>query len=320
MSAIRIVIDNMRQIIRQDRRSVFYLLYYSAIDALLALSIPLASAFVINSILAHADISLLVVGFIVIVMFGLVTLLQVVKEYIVEKLQQRMFVSTAIRIAETATALPPDTHLEERARYMNYFFDITAIQKSFPILLLDGVGLLAKVLVSLLLLFAFEPVLFVVGLLFFSGYTLLLLLLGRHGIKRAIEHSDAKHQAIYALQHIHEQHTPRDETLKTFDRDLSHYVMARRRLFRITIRQMALTFFTEGFIFSTFLIAGGYLVINGSLAIGEFIAAEIVVVSITYALKAVVKHIDYIYDTIEGFYKVDKLSVKLEEEKQHASR
>lgn len=320
MSVLRIVIDNMKAIVRQDRRSVLHLLYYSAIDALLALSIPLASAFVINSILAHADISLLVVGIIVIVMFALVTLLQIVKEYIVEKMQQRMFISTAIRIAETVTSLPPDTHSRERARYMNYFFDITAIQKSFPILLLDGVGLIAKVVVSLMLLYAFEPVLFIVGALFFSGYTLLLLLLGRNGIKRAIEHSDAKHQAIYDLQHLHEKQGPRDESLKMFDQNLSQYVLARRRLFRITIRQMALTFFTEGFIFSTFLIAGGYLVIHGTLAVGEFIAAEIVVVSITYALKAVVKHIDYIYDTIEGFYKVDKLSVKLEEEKQHARR
>ena len=59
---------------------------------------------------------------------------------------------------------------------------------------------------------------------------------------------------------------------------------------------------------------GRYLVINGSLPVGEFIAAEIVVVSITSALKGVVKQIDYIYDTIEGFYKVHKLSAKLGED------
>lgn len=312
MNAVTILLDNTARVVRQDRRNIFYLMYYSAIDAVLALSIPLASSFVINSVLAHADISLLVLGFIVIVMFAMVTLLQVIKEYIVEKFQQKVFLNTGIRVATMATSLSPEKASQEHAKYMNYFFDITSIQKFFPILLLDGVGLAAKIIVSLLLLLAFDPVLFAVGLFFFSVYAVLLLLLGRNGIGRAIERSDAKHDTIYFLQHIREQPGTADEVLERFDRLLGQYAAARQNLFRVTIRQLALTFFTEGFIFSTFLIAGGYLVINGSLPVGEFIAAEIVVVSITYALKAVVKQIDYIYDTIEGFYKVHKLSAKLE--------
>lgn len=312
MNPAKILFDNTARIVKEDRRNIFHLFYYSAVEAVLALSIPLASSFVINSVLAHADISLLVLGFIVIVMFALVTLLQVIKEYIVEKFQQRVFLNTGIRVASMATALPAENASQEHAKYMNYFFDITAIQKFFPILLLDGVGLAAKILVSLLLLLAFDPVLFGVGLFFFSVYAVLLLLLGRNGISRAIERSDAKHAAIYFLQHIREQSGTADEVLGAFDRLLLRYAIARQKLFRVTIRQLALTFFTEGFIFSTFLIAGGYLVINGALPVGEFIAAEIVVVSITYALKGVVKQIDYIYDTIEGFYKVHKLSAKLE--------
>ncbi len=313
MNATKIMLDNTVKIFRQDRRNILQLVYYSAIEAILALSIPLASSFVINSVLAHADISLLVLAFIVIVMFGLITLLQVLKEYIIEKFQQRVFLNTAIRVGTMAMALPEEGGSAEHAKYMNYFFDITAIQKFFPILLLEGVGLLAKITVSLLLLLAFDPVLFGVGLFFFSMYTVLLFLLGRTGVDRAIERSDAKHGAIYYLQHLREQAGSQEEVLGTLDRMLLHYAVARQKLFRVTIRQLALTFFTEGFIFGTFLIAGGYLVINGSLPVGEFIAAEIVVVSITYALKGVVKQIDYIYDTVEGFYKVHKLSSKLGE-------
>jgi ABC-type protease/lipase transport system fused ATPase/permease subunit len=74
------------------------------------------------------------------------------------------------------------------------------------------------------------------------------------------------------------------------------------------MRQKTLSFITEGIVFSGFLVIGGYLVIEGHLPVGEFIAAEIIVVSITYAIKGFVKKLDYIYDTIEGFYKVDKLS------------
>lgn len=314
MNALKIMMDNTLRIVRQDRRNIIYLVYYSAIEAILALSIPLASSVVINSVLAHADISLLVLSFIVIVMFALVTLLQVMKAYIIEKFQQRVFLNAGIRVATMAMRLPGQDASAEFAKYMNYFFDITSVQKFFPILLLDGVGLVAKLFVSMLLLLAFDPVLFGVGVFFFSMYLVLLILLGYSGITRAIERSDAKHGAIYFLQHIREQSGTPTEVLGRFDRMLLHYANARQKLFQVTIRQLALTFFTEGFIFSTFLIAGGYLVINGSLPVGEFIAAEIVVVTITYALKDVVKQIDYIYDTIEGFYKVHKLSEKLGED------
>lgn len=312
MNVTRVVLDDIRRIVQEDRRNIFYLIYYTAIEAFLVLSIPLASSFVINSVLAHASISIVTLGFVVVMLFVLVTLLQVIKEYIIENFQQKVFVTTGIKVAEMATSGRGEKG--EHAKYMNYFFDITAIQKFFPILLLDGVGLVAKMFVSLLLLLAFDPVLFGIGIFFFGLYVVFLLLLGRTGIDRAIERSDAKHSAIYYLQHIQEEEGDAEKALGTFDRMLVHYALARQKLFRVTIRQLALTFFTEGFIFSTFLIAGGYLVIQGSLPLGEFIAAEIVVVSITYALKGVVKQIDYIYDTIEGFYKVHKLSAKLQGE------
>jgi ABC-type bacteriocin/lantibiotic exporter with double-glycine peptidase domain len=69
----------------------------------------------------------------------------------------------------------------------------------------------------------------------------------------------------------------------------------------------------EGFILSGFLILGSYLVINGTLPIGEFVAAEIVIVSIIYSLKVFVKQIDYMYEMIEGLYKLNKLSTSLSE-------
>lgn len=307
------IFSTVLKIIKEDRQSILHLFFYSAVEAILILSIPLASSFVINSVLAHAEISVFVLGAIVLTLFILITVLQVIKEYIIEKFQQKIFLQTGIEIAALATNPPVHTQTRDdtHAKFMNYFFDITAIQKFFPILLLDGVGLAIKILVSLLLLLAFDPVLFSIGFIFFVGYILLIVLLGRNVVERAIGRSDAKHGAIYYLQHIREHPGTREQILTTFDGHLSNYALARQGVFEVTIRQMALTFFAEGFVFSTFLIAGGYLVINGTLPLGEFIAAEIVVVSITNALKGFVKQFDYIYDTLEGFYKVNKLSAKL---------
>jgi len=317
MNVKKSILLNISKIIEADKKNIFYLLYYSVIEAILALSIPLASSFIINSVLAHASISVLVLGSIVVVIFILTTSLQVVKEYIVEKFQQKIFINTGIKIAQMATSLKTssiDTK-ENIDRYMNYFFDISAIQKFFPILLLDGTGLIVKIVVSLLLLLIFDPLFFALGLFFFMLFLGLLVALGYNGLEYAIKRSDAKHSAIYYLQNIPYKKESKEAVLEEFDGYLSTFISAREKIFRVIIRQLTLTFFMEGLIFSSFLIAGGYLVINGTIPLGEFVAAEIVVVSITYALKGFMKQLDYIYDMIEGFYKVEKLSISLDENK-----
>lgn len=317
MEIERKIFSSVLNVINHDKRNVTYLISYSAIKAVLALSIPLASSFIINSILAHASISVFVLGFIVITTFIFITLLKVIQEYIVEKFQQEIFVQTGIEVADLASNLTEkklNTNLHcHTDQYMNYFFDITSIQKLFPVVLLDGVGLVIKIIVSLILLFIFSPLLFISAALLFVVYLILLLLLGRNGIKYAIERSDAKHKSIYYLQHIPEMNEKKGEILRQYDTHLNEYVDCRQKSFGVIIRQFALTFFMEGFILSGFLILGGYLVINGALPVGEFVAAEIIIVSIIYSLKVFVKQIDNMYEMIEGFYKLNKLSTSLSE-------
>lgn len=309
------IFSSISKVIRQDKKNVFYLIYYSTIKAILVLSIPLASSFIINSVLAHASISVSVLGFIVITAFVFITVLNVMQEYIVEKFQQQIFVQTGIEIAELASDLREkalDTKLAGHIdQYMNYFFDITSLQKLFPVILLDGAGLIIKIIVSLILLLAFDPLLFVSSIILFIVYLALLFLFGRNGIKYAIDRSDNKHKSIYFLQNIPNAEQPKEEVLKEYDQHLNDYVESRQKSFSVIIRQLALTFFMEGFIVSGFLILGGTLVINGVLPVGEFVAAEIVIVSIIYSLKVFVKQIDYIYEMIEGIYKINKLSLSL---------
>jgi ABC-type bacteriocin/lantibiotic exporter with double-glycine peptidase domain len=317
MNIERKIFSSVLKVIRHDKKNVFYLLYYSAIKAILALSIPLASSFIINSVLAHASISVFVLGFVVITIFIFITFLNVILEYIVEKFQQEIFVQTGIEVADLASDLAKkkldkifSCHTDH---YMNYFFDITSIQKLFPVILLDGVGLVVKIIVSLSLLLVFSPLLFTSATVLFIIYLILLILLGHNGIKYAIERSDAKHKSIYFLQHIPGMDQSKDEILKQYDKHLNEYVESRQKSFSVIVRQFALTYFMEGFILSGFLILGSYLVINGTLPIGEFVAAEIVIVSIIYSLKVFVKQIDYMYEMIEGLYKLNKLSTSLSE-------
>lgn len=308
------LISSIKTIIKEDEKNVFYLIYYSAIEAILLLSIPLAASFIINSVLAHAEVSLVVLGTIVVITFLLTTILQIAKQYIIEKFKQKIFVTTGIKIASMAIKnRDPSENVKHLVhKQMNYFFDIESIQKIFPVLLLDGTGLVVKLVFSLLLLLAFNTTLFLVGLFFVVVFVILLFLLGHNGIKYSIERSNTKHNAIYYLQNILEIHEDEEKIIKFFDGYLKKYIVARTHIFKVVMRQLTLTFLIEGLVVTSFLIVGGYLVINSTLPLGEFVAAEIIVVTITNSLKGFMKQIDYIYDMIEGFHKVEKLSQSLE--------
>ncbi|MCD6258306.1 MAG: ABC transporter ATP-binding protein [Helicobacteraceae bacterium] len=315
----RTILEGFFKILTHDKRNALYLLYYSAVESILLLSIPLASSFIINSLLAQASLSLIVLGLIVVVILMIVLVLQIIKEYIIEKFQQKIFVSNAIAVGELAEKSRSGTskeRLESSQKFMNYFFDILSVQKIFPLLVLDGAGLLMKITVSLLLLLAFDPLLFGYGVFYFVLFVLVLLLLGTGSFYKAKERSEAKHEAIYYLQHIPNQSDKtKEEILEGLDTHLQEFVHKRQGMFQTIIRQMGWMFFMEGVIISGFLILGGLLVINGKLPVGEFVAAEIIIVTIVYAIRAFVKQLDYIYDMIEGIYKIDKLSHLLGEQK-----
>ena len=310
MNITQLVFTNLSNIIQEDKKNILYLLYYSTIEAILLMVSPLASAFIINSVLAHATLSITVLSTIVILVFAIVALLQVLKAYMIEKFEQKIFIKNAIKTSRLA--LENEENKESSTdKYMNYFFDVISIQKLFPILLLNGSALIIKIIVSLLLIFIFDINFFILGIIFIFLFLGIILYLGRNGSMLAVERSNAKHETIYFIQNITKGDASKESKFKQLDTQLLKFLNARDRMFSVIARQLSLSFFVEGVILSSFFILGGYLVFEGLIPIGEFVAIEIIIISVVNALRELMKQIDYIYDMIEGFYKVDKLSTIL---------
>ncbi len=172
---------------------------------------------------------------------------------------------------------------------------------------------------TLLLLLVFNVNLFLWATFIIILNLVLILLFGKNGILYAIKRSDTKHNAIHYLQKIPSLELTKSEMLNTLEEKMNEYVDARQNQFGVRIKQLGTSFFIQGIIITGFFILGGYLVINGSLPVGEFVAAEIIVVTLIYALNGFAKQLDYIYDGIEGFYKIEKLSSSLDEEKEQGA-
>ncbi|MCF6205508.1 MAG: ABC transporter ATP-binding protein [Sulfurovum sp.] len=313
-SLLHLLKTQLSQVLKSDKQNIYYLLYYSFLEAVLLMISPLASAFIINSVLSHATVSIMVLALVVIVIFFGIAFLQIIKEYIIEKFEQKIFVENAINVAKLAKEESHVSDAKQVDKYMNYFFDVISIQKLFPTLVLNGSGLFVKIVVSLVLLLIFDPSLFVLGVLFIIFFGIIVLYLGRYGAEAAVERSNAKHEAIYYLQtEPFDDSKSSQSVYEGLDKHLNTFVQARKKMFSIIIRQLSLTFMMEGLLLSSFFILGGYLVFEGLMPIGEFVAAEIIVISVAYALRDFMKQIDYLYEMVEGFYKIDRLSKTLKE-------
>jgi ABC-type bacteriocin/lantibiotic exporter with double-glycine peptidase domain len=308
------ILNGFIETLKADKRSVYYVLYYTLLEGILVLSIPLTSSFVINSLIAHSYISLFTLGTIISVVFIFIVFLRLLQEYIIEKFEQRVFVKEGYEVANKAFRLKEEHRTTSYPidKLMNYFFDITTIQKIFPVLILNGAGLIIQIIMTLLLLLIFDMSLFIAAATVVILCFILIIIFGKNGITYAIQRSDSKHNSIHFLQKIPSQDATKEEMLKNLEDKMSEYVDARQNQYGVRIKQLATSFILQGVIITGFFMLGGYLVINGSLPIGEFVAAEIIVVTLIYAINGFTKQLDYIYDGIEGFYKIEKLSSVLE--------
>jgi len=315
LQLLSLITVNFKEIIQEDKKNILYLLYYSTIESVLLLVTPLTSAFIINSVLAHATVSIYAMAFIIMIIFFMITALQVLKSYMIEKFEQKIFVNKAIEISRLAAENKNHRDKENLDKYMNYFFDVISIQKLFPNLLLAGSSLLVKLIISLVLLLIFDVSLFALGVFFIIIFSIIMIILGREGPRLATERSNAKHEAIYFIQDIPSSNSDPEDIYTKLDALLTDFVNKRNNIFSVIIKQLSLSYLSEGFILSSFFILGGYLVFQGAMPIGEFVAAEIIIISITYTMKDFIKEIDYIYDSFEGFYKIDKLNHTLRKEK-----
>ncbi len=307
------ILKEFLNLIKKDKRLIYYLTYYSLIEGILVLSIPLSLDFTINSIIAHSTFSVTVVGFIIIAIFVFITIARILQEYILEKFQQKIFVETGLQTFDLAKDIKNKSlNIDEPIKkVMNYFFDVTTVQKFFPIVILGGITLLVNVVVGFLLLLAFNIALFELAIIIFSIYVIILIILSHNGISYAKYRSNTKHEVFFFLQNI--IFSKKEE--KEFLDILADYINARQKLFGVMIRQKTLTFIVQGIIYALFFILGGFLVIEGKIPVGEFIASEIIIVFINYALNNFVAYINYFYETIEGVYKISMLRRYLGNEK-----
>lgn len=303
------------EILKYEKSEISSIYFYAVLYGLVQLSVPLGIQSIISFVMGGA-ISTSLILLIIFVIAGVFVagLLQVNQMKIIEKIQQQLFVRYSFQYADVI----PNFNLRKVGDYylpelVNRFFDTIPLQKNISKLLLDIPGASIQILFGLILLSFYHPIFIVFGVsLLFILYLILRSTTSR-GMETSLLESDYKYKVLGYLEEL-----ARVVTSFKFSKNKTHhltktdeyvvgYLNARTAHFKVLLFQYWALIGFKVLIISAMLIVGAYLLIDQQLNIGQFIAAEIVILMIITSIEKLILNLDKAYDVLTSVEKITKV-------------
>ncbi|MBD2767632.1 ABC transporter ATP-binding protein [Hymenobacter sp. BT664] len=295
-----------------ERRDIGYLYVYAAFTGLISLTLPLGVQSVIGFVSSGAVSTSLIVliGFIVVGTL-LVGALQVMQVYLVEFMQQRLFARVAldfaVRLPRVRTESLDGQYLPE---LMNRLLDTPTLQKGLATLLMEISAAVLQILFGLLLLSFYHPVFIAFGLLLLALLALMIRVTGPKGLSTSLTESKYKYRVVAWLEDVARtvhtfRHPPRQEmALRRTDTLVDGYLVARQSHFRVLLTQYWGFVAFKTLITAALLTIGCWLLLSKQINIGQFVAAEIVIILTINAVEKVLLKLDVVYDALTSLDKI----------------
>lgn len=308
-------INRLFRLLKLDRKDIYYIYLYAVFSGLITLAIPLGFQAIIGLLVAGTLsntwwilVALVVVG------TSLPGVLKVMQLTVTETLVRRIFTRSAFDIAYRLPNMKAEAILSRYAPEMvNRFFDTLTLQKGLPKLLMEFSTALLQIFFGLVLLSFYHPF-----FVFFS--VVLLVLLGAifwytspQGLKTSIKESSNKYQVAYWLEELARAQSSFQSTgidrfpLLQTDLKVSDYLESRKKHFRVLLTQYHLIVAFKALITVALLILGSKLVVENQLNIGQFVAAEIVVILIMQSAEKLIMSMETVYDVLTALEKLGEL-------------
>jgi putative ABC transport system ATP-binding protein len=302
-------------LLRLDSADVWTIALFALVAGTLTLATPLAVESLVNVVSWGIYLQpLLVLALMLMVCLGFAAALRVLQTVVVEVIQRRQMVRIVSDLAHRFPRAKSESLRGEFPRELaNRFFDVLTIQKATAVLLLDGLSIVLTTFMGMLLLAFYHP--------FLLGYDLILLicmisitwLLGRGGIRTAIEESIIKYRIAHWLQDViaspgaFRVNGGEALAIDRANRLAVEYIEARKQQFRVVLRQVIFAVGLQVVASTVLLGLGGWLVIEGQLTLGQLVASELVVTLIVGAFSKAGKSLEKFYDVMAGVEKVGHL-------------
>ena len=323
--SIRESLNKFFKIIRLEKKEVTAIYFYAILSGVIQLSLPLGIQTIINFSQAAAGIAKLPVSIILLIFIVLVGIfvsgiLQVNQMKIVEKIEQSIFTRFSLDFAHKIPKIDSTelnkNHLPE---LMNRFFEIISLQKGLSKILLDIPLAVIQIIFGLILLSFYNSTFIILGLLLILLLFFIFKYTTKKGLNAAYDESENKYEVASWLEEIARSYktfkisSRNNYHLKRTDDLVKDYLVSKTTHFEILKFQYWSLIVFKLLISAMMLIIGAVLLIRQQLNIGQFIAAEIVILLILNAVEKLILNLEVTYNILTG---VEKLSVITEKKSE----
>ncbi len=306
------------KLVSLEKKEISQIYFYAVLYGIIMLVIPVG----IQALISFAQTATISASVVVLVIFIVLSVfisgvLQVNQMRIIEKIQQKIFVrygfSFAQKIPQISLSAIDNYYLPE---LVNRFFDTLTLQKKLAKLLLDFPLAIVQIIFGLILLAFYHPVFIAFGLILVMVVYGILYFSGKRGLTTSIEESTFKYKVVAWLEEIARiirsvkfAKSPGFTMQKADDR-ITGYLQFRTEHFKILLLQYKTLIAFKVLVTAAMLIVGTALMINQQLTVGQFIAAEIVILTILNSVEKLIVNLDSVYDVLTAVEKIEQVTDK----------
>lgn len=314
------------RLLKPDRKEITNVYVYSIFNGLINLSLPLGIQAIINLIQGgRVSTSWMILVMFVVLGVAITGVLQIYQLRITENLQQKIFSRSAFEFAYRI----PKIRMEALYRHyapelMNRFFDTISVQKGLSKILIDFSSAALQVTFGLILLSLYHPFFILFGLVLVLLVFAIFRFTGRRGLQTSLEESKFKYKVAHWLEELARTHTTfklagrSDLPLQHTDKHVGDYLQARENHFRVLVQQYSLMVVFKVLVATGLLAIGGILVMNQQMNIGQFVAAEIIILMVMASVEKLILSLETIYDVLTSLEKIGQVT-DLELEATHGT-
>lgn len=302
------------QLLSIERKDIWQIFFYAIFSGLVALSLPLGIQAIVN-LIQGAQITTSWVILVVLVTLGVVFvgILNLMQLRIIETIQQRIFVKSSFELSYRVPKIKMEALRNEYAPELaNRFFDTLSIQKGLSKALIDVPSALLQIIFALILLSFYNPLFIVFGMVLLVTVYLVFQYTARKGLITSLEESKHKYRVAHWIQEIARSIVSfklsgkTNLALQKNDALVEDYLHARESHFSIIKLQYIKMIGFKAIITAGLLIIGGVLVLNQQMNIGQFVAAEIIILLVITSIEKLILGLETLYDMLTS---IEKLGV-----------
>ena len=308
-------IERFWRLLSPDRKEIRNIYVYAIFSGIINLSLPLGIQAIIN-LIQGGQVSTAWVVLVAVVVAGVAIagVLQIAQLRITENLQQKIFARSAFEFAYRIPKVKMEAIYKHYApELMNRFFDTLTLQKGLSKILIDFSTALLQVVFGLILLSFYHP--------FFILFSLILIVLvyaifrftGSRGLRTSLVESKYKYKVAHWLEELARTGTTfklagnTDFPLSRMNAEVDSYLNARESHFNILVQQYSLMILFKVLVAAGLLAMGGILVMQQAMNIGQFVAAEIIILLVMSSVEKLVMSMESIYDVLTALEKIGQV-------------